>query len=133
MFSSFRLDRVRINVGSSPRLRLGLLKREGRRGLDQEDRIEKVRFRRRVAAGSMSRCFDVAENRINPCNEVNIRRGHHGVHPRALLNKRSVAVVAVTKTAAMSALRKLRSRAFIHILALAAAITCPNNDDALLQ
>ena len=40
---------------------------------------------------------------------------------------------AVTKTAAMSALRKLRRGAFIHILAIAIAITRPNDEDAVLQ
>ena len=40
---------------------------------------------------------------------------------------------AVTKTAAMSALRKLRRGAFIHVLAIAIAITRPNDEDAVLQ
>jgi hypothetical protein len=40
---------------------------------------------------------------------------------------------AVTKTAAMSALRKLRRGAFVHVLAIAIAITRPNDEDAVLQ
>ncbi len=40
---------------------------------------------------------------------------------------------AVTKTAAMSALTKLRSGAFIHVFAFVIAITRPNDEDAILQ
>jgi ribosomal protein L29 len=55
-------------------------------GLDQKDRIKKVRFGRRIVANERSRCFDLAESRINPLRDFECGAGDLRMHLYALLD-----------------------------------------------